>query len=304
MNRHLITIIGPTAIGKTNLAIKLADYFKTEIVSADSRQFYKEMNIGTAKPSNSELNSIKHHLINNKSINDNYNISDYEKDALKSIKSIFNKNDAAILVGGSGLYINTVLYGLDEIPGISDEIRNSLYLDLELKGIKKLQEELKLLDPASYSDIDINNPRRLIRALEVSISTGKSYSSFLKKKKKKKKRDFNIIVLGINQERSELYNKINTRVDNMIESGLINEVKELHNLKGLNALNTIGYREVFNYIEAKYSLDECINEIKKNTRRYAKRQLTWFKSIDNVEWITPDYNFEKITAYINTLIRN
>ena len=302
MNRHLITIIGPTAIGKTNLAIKIADYFKTEIVSADSRQFYKEMNIGTAKPSNSELNSIKHHLINNKSINDNYNISDYEKDALKSIKSIFNKNDAAILVGGSGLYINTVLYGLDEIPGISDEIRNSLYLDLELKGIKKLQEELKLLDPASYSDIDINNPRRLIRALEVSISTGKSYSSFLKKKKKK--RDFNIIVLGINQERSELYNKINTRVDNMIESGLINEVKELHNLKGLNALNTIGYREVFNYIEDKYSLDECINEIKKNTRRYAKRQLTWFKSIDNVEWITPDYNFEKIIAYINTLIGN
>ena len=302
MNRHLITIIGPTAIGKTNLAIKIADYFKTEIVSADSRQFYKEMNIGTAKPSNSELNSIKHHLINNKSINDNYNISDYEKDALKSIKSIFNKNDAAILVGGSGLYINTVLYGLDEIPGISDEIRNSLYLDLELKGIKKLQEELKLLDPASYSDIDINNPRRLIRALEVSISTGKSYSSFLKKKKKK--RDFNIIVLGINQERSELYNKINTRVDNMIESGLINEVKELYNLKGLNALNTIGYREVFNYIEDKYSLDECISEIKKNTRRYAKRQLTWFKSIDNVEWITPDYNFEKIIAYINTLIRN
>ena len=302
MNRHLITIIGPTAIGKTNLAIKIADYFKTEIVSADSRQFYKEMNIGTAKPSNSELNSIKHHLINNKSINDNYNISDYEKDALKSIKSIFNKNDAAILVGGSGLYINTVLYGLDEIPGINDEIRNSLYLDLELKGIKKLQEELKLLDPASYSDIDINNPRRLIRALEVSISTGKSYSSFLKKKKKK--RDFNIIVLGINQERSELYNKINTRVDNMIESGLINEVKELYNLKGLNALNTIGYREVFNYIEDKYSLDECISEIKKNTRRYAKRQLTWFKSIDNVEWITPDYNFKKIIAYINGLIRN
>ena len=302
MNRHLITIIGPTAIGKTNLAIKLADYFKTEIVSADSRQFYKEMNIGTAKPSNSELNSIKHHLVNNKSINDNYNISDYEKDALKSIKSIFNKNDVAILVGGSGLYINTVLYGLDEIPGISNETRNSLYLDLELKGIKKMQEQLKLLDPASYSAIDINNPRRLIRALEVSISTGKSYSSFLKKKKKK--RVFNIIVLGINQERSVLYNKINTRVDNMIESGLINEVKELYNLKGLNALNTIGYREVFNYIEDKYSLDECINEIKKNTRRYAKRQLTWFKSIDRVEWITPEYNFEKIIAYINNLIRN
>ena len=302
MGKHLITIIGPTAIGKTNLAIKIANYFKTEIVSADSRQFYKEMNIGTAKPSTSELNSIKHHLINNKSVNDNYNIYDYEKDALKSIESIFNKNDIAILVGGSGLYINTVLYGLDEIPEISAEVRNSLYLDLELKGIKQLQEKLKLLDPSSYRSIDINNPRRLIRALEVSISTGKSYSSFLKKKKKK--RDFNIIVLGINQERLDLYKKINTRVENMVERGLINEVKELYTLKGLNTLNTIGYSEVFNYIENKYSLDECINEIKKNTRRYAKRQLTWFKSIDRVEWITPDYTFEKVTAYIKNLIGN
>lgn len=302
MGKHLITIIGPTAIGKTTLAIKIANYFKTEIVSADSRQFYKEMNIGTAKPSTSELNSIKHHLINNKSVNDDYNIYDYEKDALKSIESIFNKKDIAILVGGSGLYINTVLYGLDEIPGISAEVRNSLYLDLELKGIKKLQEKLKLLDPSSYRSIDINNPRRLIRALEVSISTGKSYSSFLKKKKKK--RDFNIIVLGMNQERLDLYKKINTRVDNMVENGLINEVKELYTLKGLNTLNTIGYSEVFNYIEDKYSLDECVNEIKKNTRRYAKRQLTWFKSIDRVEWITPNYNFEEVIAYIKNLIGN
>ena len=302
MGKHLITIIGPTGIGKTNFAIKIANYFKTEIVSADSRQFYKEMNIGTAKPSNSELNSIKHHLINNKSINDDYNISDYEKDALNSINSIFNKNDIAILVGGSGLYINTILYGLDEIPEISNDTRNSLYLDLELKGIKKLQDQLKLLDPVSHDAIDINNPRRLIRALEVSISTGKSYSSFLKKKKKK--RDFNIIVLGINQDRSELYNKIDTRVDNMVESGLINEAKELYSLKSLKALNTIGYSEVFNYIENKYSLEECISEIKKNTRRYAKRQLTWFKSIDKVEWITPEYDFEKIIAHINNLIRD
>ena len=302
MGKHLITIIGPTGIGKTNLAIKIANYFKTEIVSADSRQFYKEMNLGTAKPSNSELNSIKHHLINNKSINDDYNISDYEKDALNSINSIFNKNDIAILVGGSGLYINTILYGLDEIPEISNDTRNSLYLDLELKGIKKLQDQLKLLDPVSHDAIDINNPRRLIRALEVSISTGKSYSSFLKKKKKK--RDFNIIVLGINQDRSELYNKIDTRVDNMVESGLINEAKELYSLKSLKALNTIGYSEVFNYIENKYSLEECISEIKKNTRRYAKRQLTWFKSIDKVEWITPEYDFEKIIAHINNLIRD
>ena len=165
-----------------------------------------------------------------------------------------------------------------------------------------MQEQLKLLDPISYDAIDINNPRRLIRALEVSISTGKSYSSFLKKKKKK--RNFNIIVLGINQDRSDLYNKINSRVDNMVENGLINEAKGLYNLKSLNALNTIGYSEVFNYIENNSSIDECVDEIKKNTRRYAKRQLTWFKSIDRVKWITPEYNFEKIIAHINNLIRN
>ena len=302
MKPKIIAVVGPTASGKTSLSIALAKQFNGEVISVDSRQIFAGMDIGTAKPSTSELNSIKHHLINNKSVNDDYNIYDYEKDALKSIESIFNKNDIAILVGGSGLYINTVLYGLDEMPGISTEVRNSLYLDLELKGIKKLQEKLKLLDPSSYRSIDINNPRRLIRALEVSISTGKSYSSFLKKKKKK--RDFNIIVLGMNQERLDLYKKINTRVDNMVESGLINEVKELYTLKGLNTLNTIGYSEVFNYIEDKYSLDECINEIKKNTRRYAKRQLTWFKSIDRVEWITPDYTFEKVIAYIKSLIGN
>jgi len=302
MTKQLITIIGPTAVGKTSLAIKIAKFFKTEIVSADSRQFYKEMSIGTAKPTENELSQIKHHLINNKSIQDKYNINDYEKDALNCLNTIFKNNNVAVLVGGSGLYINSVIYGLDEIPEINPEIRRSIYSELETKGIAKLQEKLKQLDPVSYNKIDINNPRRLVRALEVSISTRKPYSSFLKNTKKK--RNFNTIVLGINQNRDLLYNRINSRVDNMIENGLINEVKGLHNLKHLTSLNTIGYSEVFKHLEGDSSLNECIAEIKKNSRRYAKRQLTWFKSIQNSKWITPDYNFEEVVEYINDLINN
>jgi len=302
MTKQLITIIGPTAVGKTSLAIKIAKFFKTEIVSADSRQFYKEMSIGTAKPTENELSQIKHHLINNKSIQDKYNINDYEKDALNCLNTIFKNNNVAVLVGGSGLYINSVIYGLDEIPEINPEIRRSIYSELETKGIAKLQEKLKILDQVSYDKIDINNPRRLVRALEVSISTRKPYSSFLKNTKKK--RNFNTIVLGINQNRDLLYNRINSRVDNMIENGLINEVKGLHNLKHLTSLNTIGYSEVFKHLEGDSSLNECIAEIKKNSRRYAKRQLTWFKSIQNSKWITPDYNFEEVVEYINDLINN
>ena len=226
MNNQLVTIIGPTAIGKTGLAIKIAEFYKTEIVSADSRQFYRELNIGTAKPSSSELSKIKHHLINNKSIQEQYNINDFEKDAIESINSIFKKNKVAVLVGGSGLFINSVLYGLDEIPEIDENIRNSLYSDMDSLGIKTLQEKLKLLDPNSYENIDIDNPRRLIRALEVTIGSGKPYSSFLKKTKKT--RNFNVITIGLNQDRAELYEKINTRVDNMIKGGLIDEVKGLY----------------------------------------------------------------------------
>tara|TARA_Y100000590_G_scaffold79555_1_gene88345 strand:- start:70 stop:978 length:909 start_codon:yes stop_codon:yes gene_type:complete len=302
MNNQLVTIIGPTAIGKTGLAIKIAEFYKTEIVSADSRQFYRELNIGTAKPSSSELSKIKHHLINNKSIHEQYNINDFEKDAIESINSIFKKNKVAVLVGGSGLFINSVLYGLDEIPAIDENIRNSLYSDMDSLGIKVLQEKLKLLDPNSYDNIDIDNPRRLIRALEVTIGSGKPYSSFLKKTKKN--RDFNVITIGLNQDRAELYEKINTRVDNMIKGGLIDEVKGLYELKNLKTLNTIGYSEVFKYIDEIYSKDECINEIKKNTRRYAKRQLTWFKSIENVKWVSPNYDLKDVLNHIEHLINN
>ena len=302
MNNQLVTIIGPTAIGKTGLAIKIAEFYKTEIVSADSRQFYRELNIGTAKPSSSELSKIKHHLINNKSIQEQYNINDFEKDAIESINSIFKKNKVAVLVGGSGLFINSVLYGLDEIPEIDENIRNSLYSDMDSLGIKTLQEKLKLLDPNSYENIDIDNPRRLIRALEVTIGSGKPYSSFLKKTKKT--RNFNGITIGLNQDRAVLYEKINTRVDNMIKGGLIDEVKGLYELKNLKTLNTIGYSEVFKYIDEIYSKDECINEIKKNTRRYAKRQLTWFKSIENVKWVSPNYDLKDVLNHIEHLINN
>ena len=302
MNNQLVTIIGPTAIGKTDLAIKIAEFYKTEIVSADSRQFYRELNIGTAKPSSSELSKIKHHLINNKSIHEQYNINDFEKDAIESINSIFNKNKVAVLVGGSGLFINSVLYGLDEIPAIDENIRNSLYSDMDSLGIKVLQEKLKLLDPNSYDNIDIDNPRRLIRALEVTIGSGKPYSSFLKKTKKT--RNFNVITIGLNQDRADLYEKINTRVDNMIKDGLIDEAKGLYELKNLKTLNTIGYSEVFKYIDEIYSKDECINEIKKNTRRYAKRQLTWFKSIKNVKWVSPNYDLKDVLNHIEHLINN
>ncbi|MEC9108576.1 MAG: tRNA (adenosine(37)-N6)-dimethylallyltransferase MiaA [Bacteroidota bacterium] len=302
MNNQLVTIIGPTAIGKTGLAIKIAEFYKTEIVSADSRQFYRELNIGTAKPSSSELSKIKHHLINSKSIHEQYNINDFEKDAIESINSIFKKNKVAVLVGGSGLFINSVLYGLDEIPAIDENIRNSLYSDMDSLGIKTLQEKLKLLDPNSYENIDIDNPRRLIRALEVTIGSGKPYSSFLKKTKKT--RNFNVITIGLNQDRAELYEKINARVDNMIKDGLIDEVKGLLELKNLKTLNTIGYSEVFKYIDGVYSKDECINEIKKNTRRYAKRQLTWFKSIENVKWVSPNYDLKDVLNHIEHLINN
>ena len=302
MNNQLVTIIGPTAIGKTDLAIKIAEFYKTEIVSADSRQFYRELNIGTAKPSSSELSKIKHHLINNKSIQEQYNINDFEKDAIESINSIFKKNKVAVLVGGSGLFINSVLYGLDEIPAIDENIRNSLYSDMDSLGIKVLQEKLKLLDPNSYDNIDVDNPRRLIRALEVTIGSGKPFSSFLKKTKKN--RDFNVITIGLNQDRAELYEKINARVDNMIKDGLIDEVKGLLELKNLKTLNTIGYSEVFKYIDGVYSKDECINEIKKNTRRYAKRQLTWFKSIENVKWVSPNYDLKDVLNHIERLINN
>lgn len=299
MKKKLITIVGPTAVGKTDLAIKLANLFNTEIISADSRQFYKELNIGTAKPSKLELESNKHHLINNISINDDYNISQFQKDADKIILDVFSKNKYAILVGGSGLYIDAVLYGIDKIPKVRPSVRKKLNDEFERNGLKSLTAKLTELDPESLKTIDINNPRRVIRALEVTISTKLPYSSFLKTKNKKSK--YNEIIIGLNKDRAQLHDLINTRVDQMIQKGLVEEVRSLIKSRNKNALNTIGYSEIFNYLDNEYSHEMAVEKIKTNSRRYAKRQLTWFNSNKSIRWFMNDYDLNEIVSFIKLL---
>ena len=300
MNKYLISILGPTAIGKTKLAIELAEKYSTEIISADSRQFYSELNIGAAKPSHEDLNKVKHHLINNKSVIDNYSIGEFERDAIENITKIHEKTDIAILVGGSGLYLDVINYGLDQIPKSDENIRNILNNEFKLKGLHHIQNELKKKDLISFNNIDLNNHRRIIRALEVTISSGKPYSSFLMKKNVK--RNFKTIEIGLKDDRELIYNRINTRVDKMIEDGLVNEVNGLVQHKELNSLNTIGYKEVFKYLDGKSDLENTINEIKKNTRRFAKRQMTWFNSNNNIIWFKVNYKIEDIVKCIDDLI--
>ena len=299
MKKVLITIVGPTAVGKTDLAIKLANLFNTEIISADSRQFYKELNIGTAKPSKYELESNKHHLINNISINDDYNISQFQKDADKIILDVFSKNKYAILVGGSGLYIDAVLYGIDKIPKVRPSVRKKLNDEFERNGLKSLTAKLTELDPESLKTIDINNPRRVIRALEVTISTKLPYSSFLKTKNKKSK--YNEIIIGLNKDRAQLHDLINTRVDQMVKKGLVEEVRSLIKSRNKNALNTIGYSEIFNYLDNEYSHEMAVEKIKTNSRRYAKRQLTWFNSNKSIRWFNNEYDLNEIVSFIKLL---
>lgn len=299
MKKVLITIVGPTAVGKTELAIRLANHFKTEIVSADSRQFYKELNIGTAKPTKLELKKNKHYLINNISINTDYNISKFQEDADEIITKIFSKNKYAILVGGSGLYIDAVLYGIDNIPKIKPLIREELNYEFKKKGLKNLIKKLSKLDFESLKTIDINNPRRVIRALEVTLSTKKPYSSFLKTKNKNSK--YNEIIIGLNKNRSELHDLINNRVDLMIKKGLVNEVRSLIKSKDKNALNTIGYTEIFKYLKKDFSYESAIEKIKTNTRRYAKRQLTWFNSNKSIKWYKDEYDLNEIIKLIKSI---
>ena len=297
--KYLLTVVGPTAIGKTKLAIDLATYFKTEIISADSRQFYKEMSIGTAVPSRYELEEIPHHFIQHKSIQEKYNVGDFEKDALNVLNNIFKKYDIAIMVGGSGLYINAVIYGLDSFPGVDREIRTKLNTILKQEGIEVLQNQLNELDAEYYAKVDIQNPHRIIRALEICLGTGKTYSSFINKKKPP--RPFTPFVLGLSMERSLLYDKINKRVDSMIESGLIEEARSLYKYKHLNALQTVGYTELFNVFDGIWDLDFAISEIKKNTRRFAKRQLTWFRKNEDIIWLDVSTPIDQILDKIKYL---
>lgn len=278
----LLTVVGPTAIGKTSLAIDLALHFGTEIISCDSRQFFKEMSIGTAVPSSEELAQVKHHFIQHKSIFDPYSVGDFEHDVITLLEKLFQQHDIVVMVGGSGLYINAVVYGLDDFPKVSSEIRNELSGYYETQGIAYLQKKLKELDPIQYSQMDIQNPQRMIRALEVCIASGRPYSSFLNKKETL--RDFKNIIIGLTAEREVVYNRINDRVELMLENGLLIEAQTLFPHKKLNALQTVGYRELFDFFEGKISLDFAIEEIKKNTRRFAKRQYTWFHKNKDIHW--------------------
>ena len=278
-NKSLIYIAGPTGVGKTKISIELAKKFKTEIVSCDSRQFYKELKIGTAPPSSDDLKEVKHHFIQNKSIEEIFTVGDFEKEAINKIDTLFNLHNTLIMVGGSGLYADAIMFGLDKFPEISKEIRNQINLFYENHGLKALQELLLEKDPKYYTRVDKNNHMRLIRAIEICISSGKTYSSFLGKKKDVRKFFSKIVVIESSRER--LYEQIDKRVDSMVNEGLEMEVKNLLNYKKYPALNTVGYKELFPFFEGEIKFEDAINEIKKNTRRYAKRQITWFKKYEN-----------------------
>lgn len=295
--KTLIVVVGPTAIGKTALGIQLAIHFNTEIISADSRQFFKEMTIGTAVPDTEELAAAKHHCIQHISIHQKYSVGDFEKEALKITASIFENNDYAIMVGGSGLYVDAVCNGLDVFPEVTTAIKTQVAEIYEAKGLEPLVSILKEKDPVYYEKVSLQNPQRVIRAVEVCLSSGQPFSSFLNKEKGK--RPFNIIKLGLNADRQIIYDRINLRVDLMMQQGLLEEAKSVFPQKHLNALNTVGYKELFRYFEAEWDLDFAISEIKKNTRRFAKRQLTWYRKDEAVKWFDYQTNLDEVISYIN-----
>jgi len=298
--KTLITIVGPTAIGKTSLSILIASHFKTEIISCDSRQFYKEMTLGTAVPEKEELAAVPHHFIQNRSVFEDYNVGAFERDALNVLDRLFKKHNIVVMVGGSGLYVKTVLEGLDDFPKIDPSIRLELKQVLKTEGIIPLQNQLKKLDIITYNTIDKDNPQRVIRALEICIGTNLPYSSYTSNSKKKRK--FNSIIIGLSGEREKIYERINRRVDQMLENGLIDEAQKLYPNKELNALQTVGYKELFSFFEEKTTKDEAIQEIKKNTRRFAKRQLTWFKKDSNIYWFDFETDTSKLLKKIEDLI--
>lgn len=295
--KSLIVLVGPTAIGKTAASIHIAEAFNCPIVSADSRQFFKEMSIGTAKPSAEEMQGVPHYFIDSHSITDEFNVGKYETEAIALLDTLFKTNDTVLLVGGSGLYIDAICKGFDELPEADAEVRTKINSLLEEKGIEALQELLKELDPEYYSKVDLQNPQRMSRALEVCLTTGEPYSAL--RKGNIKKRDFNIIKIGLNTEREVLYERINKRVDIMMQQGLLEEVKKLLPQKHLNALQTVGYSELFDFLENKTDLNSAVDSIKQNTRKFAKRQLTWFRRDEEIKWFEPNET-EKILQFLKT----
>jgi len=296
LKKKLITISGPTASGKTSLSLKLAEHLNCSIISCDSRQFYKEMSIGTAVPLKNELKKIDHYCIQHKSIKESYTIGDFKDEAHKILKKLFENNDFVIMTGGSGLYMDSVVSGLDDFPKIDPVIREVLNKNFKSKGIIYLQKKLKELDPKYYSIVDLNNHRRIIRALEVCISEKQPYSNFLNKKNNTSNK-FKTVNLSIETNRDDLYKKINSRVDQMIKDGLVEEVSSLYKYKDLNPLNTVGYKEIFDFIDGKSTLIEAIDKIKQNTRRYAKRQLTWLKKRQLI-WVNKNIKIEELKNII------
>lgn len=290
--KTLVAVVGPTAVGKTRVAIELAKHYRSEIISADSRQFYKELSIGTAKPSKEELSEALHHFVSSHSIEEVYSAGDFERDALRKIAQLFEKNDIVILVGGSGLFVRAVCEGLDDLPKAPEATRQQLNEVFRTQGLNVLQERLRAVDP-DLSNFDIHNPQRVIRALEVYEATGKPISHF--QQKAQSIRSFDIITIGLNLDREALYDKINHRVDLMIQNGLIDEVKSVMPYRGQPALLTVGYSELFDYLNGRSPLQEAIDKIKQNSRRYAKRQITWFKKYGNTVWFSPDQLQEIIT---------
>jgi tRNA dimethylallyltransferase len=301
-SKSLIVVTGPTAIGKTDLAIKIALNYGTEIVSADSRQFYKEMSIGTAKPTENETAMVRHHFVDSISIQESYSAGKFEAEALTTLDKIFEHQPIAVMVGGSGLFVKAVTDGFDVFPEVDPAVRENLNQTYAKEGIAFLQSELRTLDPTYAMEVDLDNPQRIIRALEVSLSTGRPYSSF-RATNTKNSRPFQTIKIGLDMERAQLYNRINKRVDMMIEQGLLKEVERLLPFRHLNALNTVGYSEIFDHLDGKISLDEAVERIKQNTRRFAKRQLTWFRKDPDIVWFHPE-DYPSILNFINSRLNN
>lgn len=295
--KFLICIVGPTAIGKTSLSISLAQEFSTSIISADSRQFFKEMTIGTAVPSKEELDAAPHYFIQHRSIEEPYSVGDYEREALQLLEKLFVRQNVIILVGGSGLYVDAVTQGLDYFPEVDPQIRQSLNRRLETESLEALQQELKQRDPKYYAQVDLQNPHRVIRALEISIGTKQPYSSFLKRAHPE--RGFTPIYIGLDGQRDMIYDRINFRVDIMMQQGLLKEAERLFAMRHLTALNTVGYKELFRYLEGSSSLEQAVTDIKTNTRRFAKRQLTWYRKKKDILW----FDFQTPHSSIATAIR-
>lgn len=301
MNNILIVILGPTGVGKTDISIDIARQFNCDIVSADSRQFFREIKIGTAAPSESQLSLVKHHFAGSLSIKDYYSASLFERDVLKILPQLFAQNRVALMTGGSALYIDAVCDGIDDIPDIDPAVREKITRKYNDEGIEGIRLALKILDPEHYRNVDLKNPKRIIRALEICESTGRPYSSFLTRQKRT--REFDILKIGLTRQREELYSRIDARVDEMISQGLENEARTLYDLRHLNALNSVGYKEFFDFFDGTLSKDKAIELIKRNSRRYAKRQMTWWGKDEDINWFDPD-NEAEIICFIEGKIKS